>query len=351
VSGAGGRVGAEDLRRYCAAVLAAAGWRPDDAALGAGALVETALRGIDSHGPLALLPGYAGDRPRGAAPRVAHADGAVAVVDGADALGLRAGALAAALAVQGAREHGVGAVAARRLGYLGALWWFVEPGARDGCIVLAACTSQACVVPHGGVQPLHGTNPIAVAVPATPEPIVVDMRTSALRMADYWAAVRAGGPLPGGALVASDGAPVRDVAAADDAAHLPLAGAKGYALALVVDVLAAALAGGPIGRELDAGCERDDVSAFFLALDPARFGAPDAFADAVSRLVRQVRETAPADPAQPVRLPGERAFAERRRRLRDGIPVDPVLRERMEAALAAQGIQVPFPDAAAGGAR
>jgi LDH2 family malate/lactate/ureidoglycolate dehydrogenase len=328
---------------FVLATLARAGWDRDDAALLADMLVETSLRGVDSHGITALLPLYARLARRSAGraePTVVHENAAVAVVDGHGALGIRTAHTSIAIARERAAESGVGAVAARGVGYLGALWWCVEPTARTGALALVCCTSRACVAPHGGREPLHGTNPLAVAIPNEPDPILVDMRTNALRMADYRETVRSGGSLPEGALINRAGESLIDPNRIDAAVYLPLAGAKGYGLALIVDVLAAALSGAPIGRELDAAGEDEGVGAFFLVLEPLHFGTSDAFGVAVRRLAEQVHSTEPLDPADPVRLPGERSQRERRRRLADGIPVDPGDWARMRAELAELGLDV-----------
>jgi LDH2 family malate/lactate/ureidoglycolate dehydrogenase len=339
-----GRIPADRLAGFARDSLLEAGWSVPDAELIAGALLESSLRGIDSHGVIALLAHYARaarDAADAPAATVVHDAGAATVLDGHGGLGLRTARRAVELAVGAARRHGVGAVAARNVGYLGALWWSVEPGARDGAVTLAMCTSEACVAPHGGREALHGTNPIAAAVPREPDPIVIDMRTNAFRMADYWASVASGAPLPAGGLIDTGGRPLISVARMDEAIYLPLAGAKGYALALLVDVLASGLAAGPVGRELDGS--GSGVTAFFLALDPDAFGGTVAFADTVRRLADQVAATAPVDPAEPVRLPGERALAERERRLADGVPVNPQLFELLDEELTELGIGVPRP--------
>jgi LDH2 family malate/lactate/ureidoglycolate dehydrogenase len=131
---------------------------------------------------------------------------------------------------------------------------------------------------------------------------------------------------------------------------LPAAGAKGYGLALVVDVLTAALAGTAIGREIQGwNDEQSGLAAFFLALDPAAFGPPDRFASGVARLVEQVHATEPLVAGEPVRLPGERASAERRRRLANGVPVDPGAWERMESELRGLELEPPARPVGAGG--
>jgi LDH2 family malate/lactate/ureidoglycolate dehydrogenase len=345
---------AEAARGYAHEVLVRAGFCAEDASACADLLTESSLRGVDSHGVVALLPVFANQARHGvgaesAKPATAERRGATAVLDAGRASGPRAARAALAEAVHLARAHGVGTVVARRMGYFGALFWSVLPAAEDGLIALATVNAMAFVAPAGGREALHGTNPIAVAIPHDPDPIVVDMRTNAFRMGDFWEGVRTGAPLPGDALIRPDGTSLTDVAELeaggwDSAVSLPAAGAKGYGLALVADVLTAALAGSPIGRELAWENEREELAAFFLALDPGFFGPPDRFAAVVTRLAEQVHATAPLDPAAPVRLPGERAAWERRRRLAEGIPVDPALWARMEERLGAVGIELPQPD-------
>jgi LDH2 family malate/lactate/ureidoglycolate dehydrogenase len=339
-------VSAGEAARYSIAVLEAAGYSALDASICADAFVESALRGIDSHGFVSLLPRYARVALNGivsstVAPTVLAGEApAVAVVEGRGAPGLRAARFALAQAVERSRAYGVGAAVLRNSSYLGALWWSVYPAAEAGMIGLGVVNGGPMVSPHGGLEALHGTNPIAFVVPREPFPLVLDMRTNALRMADYWRSLATGEPLPAGALLTSDGRPSDAAADVEDGIFLPLAGAKGFGLALLVDILAAALAGGTIGREVSLG-DPTDLSAFFLALDPAAFGPAEVFDSAVERLVGQVHESTPTDPSEPVRIPGERMAAERERRLRDGLPVDPVLVTEMEAELRALGLEPP----------
>jgi ureidoglycolate dehydrogenase (NAD+) len=339
------RLPADHARALCLDALEQAGYARADAQLAADALVDASLRGIDSHGVTRLLAYHARQaRERhidtSATPALDTCQGACATIDGRHAPGLSTARLALGTATTCARVHGAGVVVARNVGYLGALGWCVRPGAVDGLIAVAACNSEACVAPYGGREALHGTNPIAVAMPAEPHPVVVDMRTNALRMADYWAAVATGGALPSGTMLSSDGEPTTLAAAAEDGVYLPLAGAKGYALALVVDVLTAALAGGPIGREVGAGA-RSDFSLFMLVLDPAAFGA--GFASAVGRLLAQAHATAPLDERSPVLVPGERAQREYEERLEHGIPMSLAERAALAAALTELGLAVEVP--------
>jgi ureidoglycolate dehydrogenase (NAD+) len=348
---------ADAAREYAAAVLGRAGFCAEDASLCTDLLLEASLRGVDSHGVIALLPVLAeqarsGIGKPGSEPAVRERRGAVAVVDGGGASGARTSRIALGEAMELARAHGVGAVVAGRVGYLGALFWSVLPAAEQGLIALATVNAMAFVAPAGGREALHGTNPIAFAIPAAPDPIVIDMRTNAFRMGDFWESLRTGAPLPeplvgpGGELLTH--ADKVEAAGWDSTVSLPAAGAKGYGLALAADLLTAALAGTGIGREITWEDERDGLAAFFLALDPSFFGPAERFAAAVARLAEQAHGTAPLDPGVPVRLPGERGAAERRRRLEEGIPVDRALWRAMEEKLEELGVELPEPAFAGG---
>jgi ureidoglycolate dehydrogenase (NAD+) len=344
------RITAEAARDFALAVLGEAGMGEADTQACADLLVESSLRGVDSHGVVVQLSLYVeharhGIGAPGRAPAVVERHGAIAIVEAAGASGPRTARAALEAACDLADAHGVGCAVAR-LGYFGALWWSVHPAAARGLVALATVDAAAFVAPHGGVEALHGTNPIAVAIPHEPDPILLDMRTNTFRMADYWESIRTGIPLPEGALLAPDGTPLThpdelDASLWTSAVSLPVAGEKGYGLALVVDVLTAALAGTAIGRELELDHEDTGLAAFFLAVDPAAFGPPERFADAVGRLADQVHETTPSEPDTPVRLPGERSAAERRRRLEEGIPVDPVLWGQLVRRLEALGLTAP----------
>lgn len=344
------RITADTARTVALSVLSEAGMGRADAEACADLLTESSLRGVDSHGVVAHLSLYAeqalaGSGAPGRAPALVEQHGAIAIVDADGASGPRSARFALEAACDLAAAQGVGCVVAR-LGYFGALWWSVQPAATRGLVGLAAVNAAAFVAPHGGLEALHGTNPIAVAIPHQPDPIVLDMRTNTFRMADYWESIRTGRPLPEGVLRTPDGSPLTDPDALEGglwtaAVSLPLAAEKGYGLALVVDVLTAALAGTRIGRELELGHEDTGLAAFFLAIDPAAFGSPERFADAIRRLAEQALATTPVDPDVPVRLPGERSAAERRRRLADGIPVDPTLWSLLVRRLEALGLSVP----------
>ncbi len=314
-------------------------------------LVENSLRGIDSHGVVAHLASYAKDALSGAidlaaTPAVLSRNGATAVVDGRHALGLHTARIALDTAMDLAAEFGVGSVVARNVAYLCGMWWCVEPALERGQIALVAMNSEACVAPHGGRAAFHGTNPIAVAIPNGDSPLILDMRTNGLRMADYYTSIARGTPLPTGGLLASDGRPSTDPGdLAAGGTTTPLAGSKGWGLSLVIDVLAPILADGPITHSVPTlgGGAPAAYSCFFLAIDPSFFLPADRFHQLITQLVCEAHAAPPLDPDQPVRIPGDRALAERERRLKHGIPIDPEMWRLLLKKLDELGIDLSEP--------
>jgi LDH2 family malate/lactate/ureidoglycolate dehydrogenase len=299
------------LHAYAREILLGAGFGPEDADACADLLTETSLAGIGTHDAFALLPLYVeyarnGVGGRDANPTVSGDAAAARIVDGGGASGPRTMRLAAAVAAERARASGIGLVSARRVGYFGAMRWSAAPLAQQGLIAIVACNAMASEPPALGLEPISGTNPIAIAIPHEPDPIVLDMRTD----------------------------------------HLDPP-ARGYGLALMIDVLTAGLAHGPIGREVEWETERGGLAALVIAIDPAFGSAAKSFAGTVARLAHQVHATTPVTPGQPVRLPGERAARERRRRLRDGIPVEPDRLHRLLRELADLDVHQAFPAAPA----
>jgi LDH2 family malate/lactate/ureidoglycolate dehydrogenase len=193
-------------------------------------------------------------------------------------------------------------------------------------VLFASTNSPAAMPPAGGRTPILGTNPIAWGFPGPPgsPPIVIDLATSHVARGHIIQAARLGQPIPEGWAVNAAGEPTTDAQAALEGAVLPMAGAKGWALAVAMEILTAVLSGAGIGPEvLDPYRESSpsNVGHFFLALDPSGFRPPDEWMEALTRLANWVHGVQPAGEA-PVRLPGERSAEVRARYLNEGIPLD-----------------------------
>ncbi len=291
------------------AVFGLAGMSAALAAPAARALVAAERDGLPSHG-LARAPFYAaqmrtGKVRAGAVPSVAR-DGAVVRVDAGHGLAFAAIEAGAAAARPVAADLGLAAVSVTHSHHFGVAGHAVEPFAREGLIALAMANSPAAMAPWGGRRALYGTNPIAFAAPrAMGAPLLIDLSLSHVARGKVMLAQKAGQPIPEGWALDAEGRPTTDPAAAMAGTMLPAGGAKGAALALMVELLTAGLAGASYAFEAsslfeDAGGP-PDLAHLVLVLDPGRF-APG-FAERAERMYAAIEAEDGA------RLPGARRRA------------------------------------------
>lgn len=335
----------DQARAFCADVFRQLGASPEEVSTCADLIVETSLRGIDSHGFM-ILPVYArrirsGQIRPGARHEVVREGATTALVDGRQGLGHVTSTAVMDLAIRKAREAGVGAVSAYNLNHNGAISLYAMRAAEQGLIGLCMANATPRVVPHGGREGLHGTNPIAYAIPAGEEaPIVFDCATGH-SAAPILRAKEACEPIPPGVALDREGSPTTDAAAAWEGWLMPVGGVIGYGFGLLVDVLVGALAGSCCGKDVPP--VSDLVSPygcgfFALALDPSRFGGAKRFGERVDFLVKSIRNCPPAEGTAEVRVPGHRGNAEKKRRLRQGIPVEGTAWRRLRRDLTDCGL-------------
>jgi ureidoglycolate dehydrogenase (NAD+) len=296
-----------------------------------GSLLQTSLRGVDSHG-LQLFPHYLRAVKAGrinAAPRLAvdRSGRSTAVLDADHAFGHLAGAAAVDLAGDIALETGVGAVCVRQSTHLGAAAYFALRAAERGLLGFAFTNADALVKAFNGKSAVFGTNPICFTAPLErEEPLCLDMATSLVS----WNKVRirreSDEELEEDWAFDANGEPTVDAHAA--AALNPIGGYKGFGLGMMVEVLCGLLAGGPVAHEIlpmyGAPIEaRRSISHFFMVMDVRRFVDPTQFRSRLQELVDSIR--ALPHSGEPVQVPGDpekRAFAERSA---NGIPAPPAL--------------------------
>jgi LDH2 family malate/lactate/ureidoglycolate dehydrogenase len=295
-------------------ILAAAGLSSAAAGTVATSLVDADLRGTSSHGTL-LVPMYVERLRRGSVSTAEQAAvavdlGAIAVLDARNCLGQFSGDQAMAMAVDKAREYGVGVVSVRHAFHFGSAARYVQEAAAAGCIGIAAANTRPLMPAPGGAAAVVGNNPLAIGVPrAGAPPIVLDMALSEASLGKIRLAEREARTIPTTWAVDRDGKPTDDPARALAGMLQPAAGHKGYGLALMIDILTGVLSGGGFGSHV-RGLYSDttvpnDCAHLFLALDVSAFGDPDEFAARLSDLVAQITD-APRAPGNPrVLLPGQ----------------------------------------------
>ncbi|MBL6455967.1 Ldh family oxidoreductase [Belnapia sp. T6] len=336
-------VPAERIRAQIEAILTAWGMPAPAAATTAGIMLETDLMGIDSHG-VSMLMAYeegvrAGRIQLTAEPRVLRDTGPTALLDAGAGLGHPVSVRAMELAVDKAKQFGVGVVGVVNSHHFGAAGAYARLASARGVIGLVTSSARGVImVPTRGAMPVLGTNPIAFAAPAGHNPpFVLDMATTTVAANKVKVHHLNDAPLPEGWVMDGAGRPVTDphegnalVFQRPEGGITPLGGtemqgsAKGYGLALMVQVLAGTLTGASFaaldGRNRGPG-EPQNIGHFFLALDPAAFRAPEGFAADLDAALDHLHATPPADPAEPVLVPGEPEAIMRARRLAEGVPV------------------------------
>ncbi|HEV3009685.1 MAG TPA: Ldh family oxidoreductase [Burkholderiales bacterium] len=316
----------QKLESFTAACLEKLGLEAADARLVAETLVAANLRGVDSHG-VVRLPHYATRLRNGtvkARPTISakRTGPSAAVVEGDAGMGQLVATRAMQEAISLARQSGVGAVVARNSSHCGACAWFVEMAVRQGMVGVALTHTDSIMVPPGMKRIFLGSNPIAFGAPAEPEPVIIDLSTTHVAWGKILVARQEGKPVPPDWGVDAGGKATTDPQRVVGLA--PTGGHKGYALAMMVEILCAQLAGVPFGRhvtkmygELD---KPRNLGHFMLALDVGRFADPKVFGGQISRFVEEIHAEQALAPGDP-----ERLNAERRRR--DGIPLGSALGE------------------------
>ncbi|AWK71748.1 hydroxyacid dehydrogenase [Rhodococcus oxybenzonivorans] len=318
----------QQARTLAARAFREAGVPAGNAEQVADALVDTSLRGIDTHG-LRLLPQYLDELATGVAkatatPTVVSDRGAGLLLDADGALGVLAGLAAARLAAERAREFGVAAVGVRNSNHFGAASVYTRHLARHGLVGIAVTSAASRVAPFGGVEPLFGTDPISVAAGVGDDEFALDMATSQVCFGEVKQRRAEGRPLNSGWATDLYGRPTE---VPEEAYALsPLGGYKGQGLAMAVTLLGAVLTGSPPDWRLaqvgdgTPGRSRG-VGHFVLALDPGAFSGQNSFTAGLVDLLDTVRAATPATDA-PVVAPGDPQRAHQRERSERGIPLD-----------------------------
>lgn len=211
---------------------------------------------------------------------------------------------AALEAVALAQVHGIGLVGVRnRAGSTGAVGYYVERIAARGLVGIILGGSPKAVAPAGTVEPLLGTNPIAIGVPSSSRPVVLDMATSAIAWYGLIQAQSRGEAIAPGIAYGADGAFTTDPGAALKGAITAFAGHKGSGLALMIELLTGPL----IGNSLVT--DGDDPGAYgemVLAISPSAFGEPAQFVARSDAFLQRVKAARRASGCDEILLPGER---------------------------------------------
>jgi len=316
----GSVIAAEALQARVARLFIAEGLPAAAAERLAEALVDADLQGVPSHGVMQaeiylkrLRLGSASRHER-AAVIIDH--DSIAVLDAGHMFGHLAAEQAMRLAVDKARRFGSGVVAVRHGFHFGIAGRYAQMAAQDGAIGIAMCNVRPLMPAPGGAERLVGNNPIAIALPTAGEiPMVLDMAMSEAAFAKLRIAAAAGNTIPPNWAVTSDGKPTTDPNAALAGMLLPVAGAKGFGLALMIDLMCGLLADGAWGEDVqglyDNITEPNNCSFLLMAIDVGHFRSRTDFEAETARAAARVRASKRAPGEDRITVPGERKWQKR----------------------------------------
>ena len=331
---------AKRLERFITSVLAALGVPEQDAAICAARMTEADLRGVDTHGVFRLSQYCKRIRSGGInlRPRLhpVRENAVTALVDGDNGMGHVVVTYATQLAIRKASETGLAWVGTFNGNHAGAgAVYSTMPLAHDMIGIYMTVANGNHMPPWGGIEPILGTNPISVAIPAGNEPpIALDIATTVVAQGKVKLAAQKGESMPVGWMIDRKGQPLTDPKRAAEGFLLPIGTYKGYGLNVIIGMLAGVLNGAAFGRNVvDFNKDfvtRNNSGHMILAMRVDNFQSIDAFKQEMDRVIREIRESERMEGVERIWLPGEMEYLKIRERLVNGIPVAPAVVDELK---------------------
>jgi len=341
-----------ELKRFMKEGFVAIGVPENDAEICSTVLIESDLRGIESHG-IGRYKMYI-DRIRLGIQKPVTKETLIketantALIDGGHGMGHVIAYHAMQRAITMARKSNVGLVAVRNGTHFGITGFYPTMAVKDNMVGLTFSNARPSVAPTFGVEPAIGTNPISFGAPTDEDyPFLLDIATSITQRGKIEVYVREGKDTPRGVTIDREGNDstdsnklLRDLLKGTSAL-LPLGGAgeelagyKGYGLGVMIEILCASFADGSFGEAL-AGFEGSKrvpykLGHFFAAINIESFVPVDVFRKTTGAILREIRASAKAHGHDSIFIAGAKEFEMREKRMEQGIPINPALRDIMK---------------------
>ncbi|GAA5071556.1 Ldh family oxidoreductase [Roseibacterium beibuensis] len=329
-----------EARALAARAFCIAGVDPEAAEAAADALVLAEMMGIATHG-LSRVAVYrdriaAGGIDPTARPVVTAPAPALRHVDGRNGLGPAIARAALDAAMEAARDTGLGAAFVRGGNHLGALVPYLWRATEAGFAALITTNTAPMIAPPGGREARIGNNPLGIGVPNPGGvPVLLDIALSVAARSKVRAAARGGRAIPETWATDILGRPTTDPTAAMDGLMQAIGGAKGANLALCLDLLSAGLSGatmlGAVTNSAREPGREQDLGQLVLVIDAARLMPPETLSARMNRASGDLTNSAPVDPARPVRLPGARAVQSLKTARERGLGLSPEILSGLRA--------------------
>lgn len=237
-----------------------------------------------------------------------------AIFEGDNGCGYVAATIAMEHAMDMAKESGIAVVGIRNISHSGALGYYTEMAADQGLVAISFCQSDPMAIPFGGTEPYYGTNPISFAAPTADErKVVFDMATTVQAWGKILDKRSRHESIPSTWAVDEKGQPTTDPNLVN--ALVPIAGAKGYGLMMMVDVFSGVLLGLPFGKHVSSMyhdlSEGRNLGHMHIVMDPSRFTDLEEFKKNMSVVLDELNAIPAAEGYGKVYYPGERATMRR----------------------------------------
>lgn len=319
----------EHLNAFATEILRRAGLSDSEANIVSESLIQAELRGLGSHGLTRLRTYSKRVKTKVVAanvePKILNSARTAMLIDGCNGMGASIGLKVMQLCIDRAKEYGTGFATVKRGNHFGIGAYFTMHAAQQNMIGIAMSNAPASVVPTGGKKPMLGTNPLSIAIPAGKyPPLVLDMACSVVAQGKVIMAVNEKrDSIPPNWAVDKDGNMTTDPQEALQGAMLPFGGAKGYAIAFIVDILASAISGALNSTRIRSYWnnfkEPQDLGYFFGALNVESFLDIGIFKSRIDDLFEEMKSCPPAKGYERVYIPGELEYLKSEKAKKNGI--------------------------------
>lgn len=342
------KINADELRVAIVSLLQVLGAELRESQLLADILVQADMRGIHTHG-CAYVPIIAeriGCGLFNLPTRIEQVtdDEAITLIDGNNGFGQVAAAEAMEICIKKVKKFGVAMTLVRNTNNIGFLGYYSQLATAEGMIGICMTNAASAIAPWGGAEPFFGTNPLSISCPIAHEaPIVLDMSSSVVARGKIRHAHRLNEKIPEGWALDATGTPTIDPAEALKGTVLPIAGPKGYGLALMIDLLCGLLSGSKYGPDLltfHKPLGPTGVGATFMAIDISRFMPRDRFETMALEYAHAIRNSKKAEGVDRIFLPGEIEAENEVLSRAQGVEVDLQLVEKINRLLEEKDLSI-----------
>ena len=334
------RIDYQKTRAFCIKVFQGYGFTENESTQITDVLLDADLCGIESHGIQRLIR-YHFEITEGmvkphAKLEIVKETPLSATIEGNDAMGQTLSVNAMNMAIQKAKQHGVGMITVRNSNHYGMAGYYTRMAAEQGLIGICMTNSEAIMVPTFGKEAMLGTNPIAFSMPASPIPFTFDAATTVVPRGKLEVYAKRDGVIKDGWALDENGHPSTDasrvlsnIIGKTGGGILPLGGAgeetsgyKGYGFGMLCEICTSILSNGITSNHVNRTPGRTNICHFFMAVDHSMFGEKEDLEAGLSKFLEELRQSPTADGADRIYTHGEKEFENRKKVLAEGISVN-----------------------------